>query len=534
MANKWLTLFPDATRNNIDSFVDGGDAFNNIADAIETAKTQEHYIYILGWMVDIDFSLAGFNPTKTLFNLLKSASDRGVEIRILIWNNPSPDLQKMNLDAIPRLNKLTNVKAYLDDTTYSTPETYKFMSQIAPFIMKQLTRFLTIYKELDRFYAVLRYCITKNVGSLHEKVVIVKGEKGLISFCGGMDINRNRLNYFNPKYTTYHDTHCRVEGPAANQILEKFKRRWLNHPAAKSFPLRGANESLGNMYNNSYPFGKVVGTYNDPNSTYRDRSLKEAYLKIIANAEKYIYIEDQYLVNVEVASQLNQKIKESNFSTLILAIQDSKETQDILIPDRKRGDFWNALLKDTNDAQKDKVSLVLVDTAKAKSGNYHAGLHAKTLIVDDEIAIVGSANVNRRSFTHDSETSLIVFDDPNDLRIPFAQNLRMKIWKEFATKASLPDSIIASWEQYAKILMNQNMHQLALTPYINSIEDLDRRINADIKKMGFIAPVVVNYIIGSNNNLSTALANTSVALSPYTIVQFFDNFWEYVIDPEVK
>lgn len=534
MTNKWLKLFPDATRNNIDFFVDGRDAFASLAEAIETAKTQDHYIYILGWMLDIDFSLTGFNPTKTLLNLLSAASDRSVEIRILIWNNPSPEIQKMNLDAIPRLNKLTNVKAYLDDTTYSTPDTYKFMSNIAPFIMKQLNRFIRIYKELDRFYAILRYCITKNVGSLHEKIVIVKGEKGLISFCGGMDINRNRLNYFNSQYTTYHDTHCKISGPAANQILDKFKRRWFNHPAAKNIPLKGNNESIGILYGEDYSYAKVVGTYNDPNSSYRDRSLKESYLKIIENAEKYIYIEDQYLVNVEVANKLNQKIKEANFSTLILAIQDSMETRDILIPDRKRGDFWNALLKDTSDAQKEKVALVLVDAAKAKFGNYHAGLHAKTLVVDDELAIIGSANVNRRSFTHDSETSVIIFNEPSVVRTSLAKNLRMKIWKEFAKKTALPDTVIEDWAQYARLLMNPNMHQLILIPYINSIEDLDHRIIDEIRKMGVIAPVVTNILIGDSSNLSTALTNTSIALSPFTIVNFFDNFWEYVIDPEVK
>jgi phosphatidylserine/phosphatidylglycerophosphate/cardiolipin synthase-like enzyme len=531
MTNKWLKLFPDASINNVDYFVDGYDAFKSIAEAIDSAKTQDHYIYILGWMIDIDFPLTLF---RTLFHLLSGAADRGVEIRILIWNNSSPEMQKMNLDAIPRLNKLATVKAFLDDETFATPETYKFMSQIAPFIMRQLSRFLPIYKELDRFYAVLRHCITKNVGSHHDKVVIVKGEKGLSAFCGGIDLNRNRFNYFTSKYTTYHDTHCKVQGPAANQILDKFKRRWANHPAAKKFPLKGANESLSPGFTANARYAKVVGTYNDPNSTYRDRSFREAYLKIIDNAEKYIYIEDQYLVNVEVASHLNQKIKESNFSTLILAIQDSKETQDILIPDRKRGDFWNALLKDTSQLEKDKVSLVLIDAANAKKGNYHAGLHAKTLIVDDELAIIGSGNVNRRSFTHDSETSVIIFDRSSAAQPSFAKELRMKIWKEFASNTALPDSVIASWEQYAKALMNSSGHRLRLIPYFNSIEDLDRRIISEIKKMGVIAPVIANYIVGSNTNLSTALANTSMVLSPFTIVQFFDNFWEYVVDPEVK
>jgi hypothetical protein len=71
------------------------------------------------------------------------------------------------------------------------------------------------------------------------------------------------------------------------------------------------------------PYARTVGTYNSPNGKDKDRSLKEAYLKIIDNAETYIYIEDQYLVNLDVAHILNKKIKEPGFQRLIFAIQDS-------------------------------------------------------------------------------------------------------------------------------------------------------------------------------------------------------------------
>ncbi|MBN9228471.1 MULTISPECIES: phospholipase D-like domain-containing protein [Legionella] len=536
MANKWLKIFPEATRNRIDYFVDGANAFTAIVKAIKTAKTQDHYIYILGWMLDVDFPLIESDQKSTLFDLLNTATASGVELRVLIWNNPSVELQQLNLKNIPRLNGLSNTYALLDDHTYSTSESQQFIGQFVPFIMQKFNRFKSMFKELDPFYVILRYCLSKNVGSHHEKVIIVKGGEGLISFCGGMDINKNRFDVYHKDYSNVHDVHCKVQGPAAYQILQKFKKRWHNHPSTKNVLLKGENETKPDEITfGDFHYGKVVGTYNDPNSNDKDRSLKDAYFSIIANAQKYIYIEDQYLVNVDVATQLNKKIQESNFVSLILAIQDSQETTDILIPDRKRGEFWDALLNGVNQQVKDKVALVLIDRVNAPKENYHPAMHSKIIIADDEIAIIGSANVNQRSFTLDSETSIVIFDDNGSLfKDSLARKLRLEIWKEFASKMMAPDSVIASWEQFSKILMNKTIHPLILIPYLNSIEDLDKRIIDYIHNSGVIAPIAANILVGDSSDLSVALANVSVVLSPFQIVQTFNNLWDYVIDPQVK
>ncbi len=48
----------------------------------------------------------------------------------------------------------------------------------------------------------------------------------------------------------------------------------------------------------------------------------------------------------------------------------------------------------------------------------HAGIplyvHAKTCVVDDTWATIGSDNFNRRSWTHDSELSVVVLDPADD------------------------------------------------------------------------------------------------------------------------
>jgi hypothetical protein len=69
-------------------------------------------------------------------------------------------------------------------------------------------------------------------------------------------------------------------------------------------------------------------------------------------------------------------------------------------------------------------------------------VHAKVVVVDDVWAMIGSDNLNRRSWTHDSELSIAVLDDELDLREPpdpagggdgarrFARDLRIRLMVE--------------------------------------------------------------------------------------------------------
>ena len=60
----------------------------------------------------------------------------------------------------------------------------------------------------------------------------------------------------------------------------------------------------------------------------------------------------------------------------------------------------------------------------------HAGtpvyVHAKTCVVDDTWATIGSDNFNRRSWTHDSELSAVVIDEKDE----FARDLRLTLAAE--------------------------------------------------------------------------------------------------------
>jgi phosphatidylserine/phosphatidylglycerophosphate/cardiolipin synthase-like enzyme len=79
-------------------------------------------------------------------------------------------------------------------------------------------------------------------------------------------------------------------------------------------------------------------------------------------------------------------------------------------------------------------------------------VHAKLAVVDDVWALVGSANLNRRSWTHDSEVACAVVDGQLDRRPPvdpgglgdgarvFARELRLRLWREHLGRADGDDA----------------------------------------------------------------------------------------------
>ena len=69
-------------------------------------------------------------------------------------------------------------------------------------------------------------------------------------------------------------------------------------------------------------------------------------------------------------------------------------------------------------------------------------VHAKVCVIDDVFLVVGSDNLNRRSWTHDSEISCSIIDATLDERAPadpggmgdgarrIARDTRLRLWRE--------------------------------------------------------------------------------------------------------
>jgi len=62
----------------------------------------------------------------------------------------------------------------------------------------------------------------------------------------------------------------------------------------------------------------------------------------------------------------------------------------------------------------------------------HTYVHSKAWVFDDELAVIGSANCNRRGWESDSEVDAFIFDDaaPSGGALTFAQQFRRDLWAE--------------------------------------------------------------------------------------------------------
>jgi len=202
----------------------------------------------------------------------------------------------------------------------------------------------------------------------------------------------------------------------------------------------------------------------------------EAWASAINNAKEFIYIEQQYFVCSMGVSEAKNRIAEAILERVRHAIEKSKPfrvyvvipatvymtvvnyfTRRTLLQDGRRGwKRWrerslmsriDILLRNAAPGSywegKDAESILSVcflsSVGKSDSGRWDVGeifVHSKVLVVDDKVAVIGSANVNDRSFvgSSDSELGAILTDDVSTLEsdeVGCVKDFRLRLWRQY-------------------------------------------------------------------------------------------------------
>jgi phosphatidylserine/phosphatidylglycerophosphate/cardiolipin synthase-like enzyme len=178
-----------------------------------------------------------------------------------------------------------------------------------------------------------------------------------------------------------------------------------------------------------------------------ERSIARAYLKALWRARRLIYLEDQYLWSEDVAQALADALRRSP-ELRLLAVVPRYPDQDGRVSGPPNRIGQQAALDTVRAAGGDRVAVYDLE-------NQHGTpiyVHAKVCVIDDVWAAVGSDNLNRRSWTHDSELSAAVLDATPDRREPadpaglgdgarvFARELRLRLWREHLGRGPGDDS----------------------------------------------------------------------------------------------
>ncbi len=227
----------------------------------------------------------------------------------------------------------------------------------------------------------------------HRKIVVVDG---CIGFMGGLNIGDEYLSR-DSELGFWRDTHIKIEGEAVHTIQAIFLNDWYfvtrqEYTDARYFPQ--------NTISQIQPI-QIVGGGPDSNWT----SIWHGVFNAITMAKHSVSIETPYFIPDE---SLIMALKTAALSGLDvrLVVQG--------IPEHKLTYF--AMYSYFEELLQAGVKIFL----------YMKGiLHAKVFFIDDELASVGSANMDHRSFLLDFEICAFVYDHAlvERLKVDFEQDV---------------------------------------------------------------------------------------------------------------
>ncbi|KAF5771476.1 putative phospholipase D [Helianthus annuus] len=327
-----------------------------------------HLVYIVGWSIYDKVKLVR-EPTKplprgwdmTLGELLKYKSQEGVRVLLLVWD-----------DKTSHNNFFIKTEGVMQTHDEETKKFFKHSSVHCVLSPRYASNKLSIFKQ-------------KVVGTLythHQKCVIVDTQahgnnRKISAFIGGLDLCDGRYDtpehrlfgdldtvfendFHNPTLPTgtksprqpWHDLHCKIDGPAAYDVLKNFEQRWRKATKWSEFGLRfkrishwhddslikleriswilSPTSTLPNddpalwvskeadpenwhvQVFRSIDSGSLKGFPNDvrlaesenlvcAKNLVIDRSIQKAYIQAIRSAKNFIYIENQYYLGSSYA-----------------------------------------------------------------------------------------------------------------------------------------------------------------------------------------------------------------------------------------
>ena len=390
-ATKALQLFTEG--NLVEPLIDGFRALSNkLNNDLISIDSPEQFVLLCGWKTVHDFDLIpGAGGATTLERYIKDANFIGAKIRALLWDRINfmdswTLIEDKNSDTADMINALANGRAILDNRTLS-------------------------------------------FGSHHVKCVVIHNSRGIFAHLGGMDINPNRLDdpAHEPDGKKYHDVHCRIEGPAVVDVIKAFADRWNDHPEGGNM---GISTPIAVPLNVGTNFVQIARTYGAGTQSYAPNGIREIWATLknaIRRAKKYVYLEEQYLWYKELSDELLTALDRIDHLVIVFtencedtAATSGGERQDEC--DRARYLFLNPL----RTLHPEKLHVFTLRTHGKPMT-----VHSKVVIIDDIFAAIGSANMNRRGMTHDTELNAFIVDGQVEEGVrKFARDLRITLWAE--------------------------------------------------------------------------------------------------------
>ena len=364
--------------NAVEVLIDGEQALPTIAEELRRAQS---HVHLAGWHFSPGFALEREGEVVVLRNLLANLAER-VDVRVLVWAGaPLPLFRPSRRD----MRK----------------------------IQEGLTAATKIECALD--------AKERPMHCHHEKTIVIDDR---VAFVGGIDLtsesgDRFDANRHPPRPSIgWHDACARLEGPAVADVAEHFRMRW-HEVTGKKLPSVRASEHAGDV---DVQIVRTVPEHVYAATPGGDFRILESYVRAFKAAERFIYLENQFLWSPEIEAVLRDKIlnpPHADFRLLLLL--PSKPNTGV---DDTRG-VLASLIEADDDANSDSGRL-LACTLFARSANRTNPIyvHAKIAVVDDTWLTIGSANLNEHSLFNDTEMNIVSRD------ADLARQTRLRLWSE--------------------------------------------------------------------------------------------------------
>ncbi|WAW14603.1 cardiolipin synthase [Peptostreptococcus equinus] len=213
----------------------------------------------------------------------------------------------------------------------------------------------------------------------HRKIVVIDG---VVGYTGGINIGDEYLGE-NKKFGYWRDTHMRIEGVATHMLQMIFLIDWYLTTGEIKSDMKYTpriSETKGNVAL------QVVGS--GPDSKWEE--IHYAFFSAISMAKKRVYIQTPYFIPDE---SLLKAIETASLSGVDVRIIFPKVIDHYIVNIASYSYFEDIL------------------RAGGRVYLYKKGfIHSKVVIVDDELASVGSSNMDLRSFMLNFEVNTFIFD----------------------------------------------------------------------------------------------------------------------------
>ena len=317
--------------NSVNLLMSGKEKFADMFEKIRQAKSSVHMEY---------FTYRNDSIANLLFDILREKRKEGVEVRCLFdgFGNDSNN-QPLKKEHLKKLRE-DSIEIYEFD-----PIRFPWVNHIWP--------------------------------RDHRKIVVIDGK---IGYTGGMNV----ADYYlvgTEQVGEWRDMHCRIEGPAVNELQTIFIRMWK----------RVTNEELTDpkYFQGEVAGDKMIGIANrEPHTS--NEIMRRFYVKALDSAKDSVKIVNPYFAPT---------------SSVIKALKRCAE----------RGVKMDILISSKYDVplMPDVVIYNMKKLAKrgAHIWRYRPGFHhSKIMMVDGKYCTVGSTNLDARSLRFDYEINALIID----------------------------------------------------------------------------------------------------------------------------